>query len=384
MHCRAIDAAFDELCSIAIAAAAECFPKMRPPKRRRPRWKELVEPEKRDALFWDRLWKECGKPMTGTVRDIRQATKRRYHYAARRYLKEEWNLRNERMAECLTREDQRDLWNEVKKVSKSHQKPSPVVNGQSTSEGILKLFKDKYEELFTSVPSDRRVIDEIKTEIDRRCGAGREGAERIMLHEMIDAVKKLKPNKHDGEQLLWSNCIIFASDSYLEKMAELLQLMLIHAYAPKKMNVSTLISIPKNPTGDLSDLNNYRGIALSNIMNKVLEIIIIRRCGASLRSSELQFAYKAGHGTTMCTMLMKETINHFLNRGSLVYCCMIDATKAFDRVRYDTLFEILLKRDVPAVLIKFILYCYEHQYVKVKWDDCVSNEFLMHNGVKQG
>ena len=31
-----------------------------------------------------------------------------------------------------------------------------------------------------------------------------------------------------------------------------------------------------------------------------------------------------------------------------MYFCLIDATKAFDRVRFDKLFEILIERNVPA------------------------------------
>ena len=43
--------------------------------------------DKDDAVFWDTIWKSCGKPMSGALRD--NFTQRKYHYAVRRYKKEE-------------------------------------------------------------------------------------------------------------------------------------------------------------------------------------------------------------------------------------------------------------------------------------------------------
>ena len=36
--------------------------------------------------------------------------------------------------------------------------------------------------------------------------------------------------------------------------------------------------------------------------------------------------------TVLCTAEYIETINHYMNEGSDVYSCLIDTSKAFDRV----------------------------------------------------
>ena len=57
-------------------------------------------------------------------------------------------------------------------------------------------------------------------------------------------------------------------------------------------------------------------------------------------TSDLQFAYKQNHSTSMCTLTLKEVVKYYTSRQGQVYCCLLDASKAFDRVRFDKLFII--------------------------------------------
>ncbi len=58
--------------------------------------------------------------------------------------------------------------------------------------------------------------------------------------------------------------------------------------------------------------------------------------------------------TVMCHNVGKETISYFLNKGLEIYSCMLDTIKAFDRLRYDKLFELLIKQDFPPIVILLI------------------------------
>ena len=53
--------------------------------------------------------------------------------------------------------------------------------------------------------------------------------------------------------------------------------MFKHSFIPSSMLNSVIIPLVKNKCGDLSDKNNYRPIALSSIISKVLERIILSR-----------------------------------------------------------------------------------------------------------
>ena len=72
---------------------------------------------------------------------------------------------------------------------------------------------------------------------------------------------------------------------------------------------------------------------------------------------------------------MKETIQHFLNNGSNVYLCLLDATAAFDRVEYVKLFRLLKKRNLCPIICRFLL---------MLWGKSCSPAFMISNGVKQG
>ena len=84
----------------------------------------------------------------------------------------------------------------------------------------------------------------------------------------------------------------------------------------------------------------------------------------------------------MCTLIYKDNINQYINNGSDVYSCLLDASKAFDRVHYGKLFRILLSKNLP--IIRWILDSYLRQSICVMRDSCKSEYFKMYNGVKQG
>ena len=68
----------------------------------------------------------------------------------------------------------------------------------------------------------------------------------------------------------------------------------------------------------------------------------------------MQFGYKNGHSTLMCTLIYKEIINQYINNGSDEYICLLDASKAFDCVHYGQLFKILLSKKSPILIIRLI------------------------------
>ena len=76
--------------------------------------------------------------------------------------------------------------------------------------------------------------------------------------------------------------------------------MFKHCYFPISMLDSVIVPLVKNRNGDLSDKNKYRPRALSSVISKVFQNVILYRLADYLWITNNQFGYKAGHSTDLC------------------------------------------------------------------------------------
>ena len=86
----------------------------------------------------------------------------------------------------------------------------------------------------------------------------------------------------------------------------------------------------------------------------------------------------------MCTWTIIEVINHFINRGSNVYVCLIDYRKAFDFCNHEIMFRNLISRKINKVFLRIMMFMYLHQSVYVTWNQTRSYSFSVTNGTRQG
>jgi hypothetical protein len=364
--------------------ASDTLPKVKK-KKRLPHWNTQIRPFKDDAIFWRKIWIECGKPTSGTLYDIMKRTKVQYHYAVRRLKRNSETLRKEKMAESLLNNKCRDFWTEVKKLKGNSVHYTNTLENKDDPYEIASHFADKYNKLYNSVPSDKCKIQRVKECVDMKIADNQVLSDfKLNCSDISKAIKYLKSNKSDGDTKLFSNHLVFAPEILLKCLTQLFCGMIVHGYTPNCLLKSTLISIPKDVRGDLSSDENYRGISLCSSIFKLFEIVILHKQGHCLQTSNMQFAYKAGHSTTVSTLILKDVVTHYLNRDSNVFCCFIDASKAFDRLRHDILFEMLLQRNVNPLIVKVIMDIYERQYVQTSWLGVKSYTFSCSNGVRQG
>ena len=160
--------------------------------------------------------------------------------------------------------------------------------------------------------------------------------------------------------------------------------MLNHGFAPKGFLQSQIIPIPNSKKKSLNDMSNYRGIAISSVLGKVLDGVIISLHENVLSTCDMQFGFTKKHSTTHCTAIVEEVVSYYRNKNSSVYILMLDASQAFDRVNYNKLFTTLVKRGMCFLAVRLLLYMYNNQLVSIKWGNCQSTEFTVSNGVKQG
>jgi Reverse transcriptase (RNA-dependent DNA polymerase) len=129
---------------------------------------------------------------------------------------------------------------------------------------------------------------------------------------------------------------------------------------------------------------NYRGIALCSVLSKIFEHVILVKYIDKLCTSELQFGFKRNSSTHACTLVLKEVLSLYASNQNSVYCTFLDLSKAFDRVNYVKLFRLLLKRKLPAFIVRVIVNLHVGHCITTSWNLVTSESFVATNGVKQG
>ena len=181
-----------------------------------------------------------------------------------------------------------------------------------------------------------------------------------------------------------SDCLKAAPDSFFVQLSALFRSFLFHGYISHNLLVCALSPIVKDPNDDISSSKNYRGIAISSLILKVFDNCLLLLFGNLLSNDVLQFGFQSGCSTVQCTWAVQETISYYLKRGSSVYCCLLDFSKAFDKVNFDELFSKLRSRKFPPVVLRLLIYIYKNQSCFIRWNSAQSDSFLVKNGVRQG
>ena len=355
-HIENIERLCEQLISTCLNAGKHSLPKCAPPRGRVPMWNERIKPLRDDSLFWHWLWKEAGRPPTGVLASVMRNTRAKYHRTVKLHKREELKFRRCTIANASKSSTSRDCWKEIKKLDSVHKVTPSTLDGFSDDSDIADNLANKYRNWYSSVPTSTHELTVLRADIvkDILEDTGSD-ISCISVFEICNAIISLKHEKSDGLRGTASDHFINASHRFKVLISLMVQSMFIHGYTPNGLLESVLISIPKDARGDLCSSDNYRGIALCSALCKVIDIIVIERYREKLLTSELQFAFKALHSTSMCTTVVKEVCNYYRARGTNVYICMLDASKAFDRVHYGKLFNLLRQRNLPPTITRLLL-----------------------------
>jgi hypothetical protein len=137
------------------------------------------------------------------------------------------------------------------------------------------------------------------------------------------------------------------------------------------------IPIRKGRNVNSSISENFCGIAPSSTYGKLFDHIMLERYEHQISSCELQFGFKNKSSTSLCSMVLRK-----LCHTTSVFCTFLDANKAFDRVHYCKSLKPLIKRKLPACVIKVLINLYTHNFLRIAWCGIMTGYFSVANEVK--
>ena len=303
-------------------------------------------------------------------------------YALRQCRKNKEEIRADKLAADLLTKDVVTFWRDVQTQSRSRIPLADSVGGISGQAEIANLWAVHFKQLFNSVPNDgvsdisERINDDLR---------GQRNLRSLTADDVCAAIKLLKRGKSADSDGLSAEHFVYADRRLHVLLSLSFNAYISHGYIPhQKVLYSCIVPVLKDKTGNSSDMCNYRPIALTSIVSKILERIILRKTVRFLNTCDNQFGFKPGHSTDLCIFAFKETVQYFLSHETPVFTCFLDASKAFDKINHKTLFLKLYERGFPLLLLRILMYWYAHQQMSVRWGRETSFSFSVTNGVRQG
>ena len=346
-------------------------------------WNEHVKPFHIESKFWHGLWTSAGKPPAGPLFHTMREAKMQFKYAFRRLKRVSHKLQNDKFVESILKGGV-NIFQEIKKFRGKSSNCSSRIDDEVGASNIANHFAGIYENLYNQVEQAEK-ITELQAELNSKISNADIGEiNRIDVNLIKMALGKMKGNKSDSIFDFQSDCLINGPPELIMHLVHMMKTFIMHGEVPYFILVCTLLPLVKDNLGDITKSENYRAIAASSQILKLLDIVILLLEGDKLGCDDMQFGFQQKSSTTMCSWAVSAVIDHYNRQGSVVYGCAMDLSKAFDMVEWGVLFETLIARNVKPVFLRVLLNVYTAQSCDVKWNGSYSHRFPVTNGVRQG
>ena len=380
LHQQDIDNFYYSIVNTVNGCIKQCIPLHRHSKHSIVGWNDEVKHYYSIARTEFKYWKQNGMPRSGHIFREMSSARARFKYSLRQCRLDEQCISSENLASSMQCHDLNNFWKNISLLNKSKSTLSNCINGITGEGDIANLWKNHYSILLNSSEDDSSkdfVYDSFKNISFNQ-------EMHVTVNEVLSLVHSLESGKSAGLDGLNGECLKYADVILSVLLSFCFTCMFKHSYLPSAMLDSVIIPLVKNKCGDLSDISNYRPIAISCIVSKIFENVILLRIEEYLWTTDNQFGFKAHHSTDLCVYALTEFIEHFKNRSTSVYLAFLDASKAFDKINHWLLFKKLIERQMPLYLVTILCYWYRHQVMFVRWGSSLSTGFRVTNGVRQG
>jgi len=135
-----------------------------------------------------------------------------------------------------------------------------------------------------------------------------------------------------------------------------------------------------------TDCNNYRGISLLPTTYKILSNILLSRLIPYAKEiiGDHQCGFRRNRSTIDHVFCIHQILEKKWEYSEPVHQLFIDFKKAYDSVRREVLYMIIIEFGVPRKIVKLIKMSLTGTYSSVRVGKNVSDRFTIRNGLKQG
>jgi len=140
--------------------------------------------------------------------------------------------------------------------------------------------------------------------------------------------------------------------------------------------------------GSRVDIGNYRLIALSSIISKVMSRVLNRRIYDWMEKNDLipdqQYGFRAHRGCPEAAWVLSEVVQGRIDEKKATFLCFVDVKKAYDRVRRNMMFVKLHRQKVSGKLFRMVREWYRDNQSRIEVEGLVSEWIDRLIGLQQG
>mgnify|MGYP000748515169 CR=1 FL=1 len=200
--------------------------------------------------------------------------------------------------------------------------------------------------------------------------------------EVHKALRRMANNKAPGHDGIVAEMLKLGGAPVLRRLTHLFNTVLRGGTVPDGWRKGTIVSIFK--VGDNTDPNNYRGITLLPVIDKLFTSLLASRIAEAAPCHFNQFGFCKGRGTAEAQFNFVCALQARVLTHQNSHAFFLDVRKAFDTVNHDLLLVKLYDKGVTGKLWHVVRRLYENTQSRAANSGGLSDYFAVLKGVAQG
>ena len=384
----------DEACShlqrVILDAAIKTIPKTgRPRDRPMPWWNDDLERAKREK-------KRAVSRYKASLLGVDKAAMNRVNARMMKLTKEARERSWQQFATTLnSRTPMEKVWKRIKKISGKFTPPvAPMVEVNGSLLAEPRAVANAFGNHLSDVSRGNILCDQFtrhKQQAARhppsfRGGEG-EGYNRPLTMRELKAALGTCENTAAGADEIYYIMIKNLPDTTLEFLLSLYNRIWTEQTFPTSWELATILPFQKKHK-DHKNLNNYRPIALTSCMCKLMEKVVNARMVWYLETNNIlsqeQYGYRKFRSTTDALVRLETYIREAFARKQHVYAVFFDMEKAYDIAWRGGILQSMHNAGLKGNLPQFVKGFLSTRRMQVRVGGMMSDEFEQFEGVPQG
>ena len=265
----------------------------------------------------------------------------------------------------------------IKNVSIEDNAGTTITEPEAVRETWRMYIESLYDKDGKPKIEDLQVEDEGRVEEDEK-------GPSLLKSEILSAISEMKEGKAAGVDEIPAEMLKCLGEKALQEVCDICQNMYEEGKWPDDFTRATIIPLPKK--NNAVKCSDFRTISLICHASKIMLRVLTKRIESKAKHllGRNQFGFRKGCGTRDAIGVLRTLCERSMEHGNEVYICFVDFEKAFDRVEWVKMFEILKDLHIDWKDRRLLQDLYMRQEAVIRIADGESDPGTIGRGVRQG